>query len=300
MCSSMFQLEVRIFNTNTSRIIVDTIQVDDEGSFDEDGDYSIPGVKGTGSEVKVAFVDPAGSMTGQLFPTGRRSEIIEVKEADGTRFSVRVTLIDAANPFVLVDETTLPSYLKAGSKDSTDYLKHMESIRRFGAVLMGLATSTDAAAKVRGTPKLAIVSSPCLDQLSENNHDKSIPDIHVQAFSMGKPHPSLQLTGAACLASAVSIPGTVAYQLTSDAKTRLVWQLSTPERTPSPCSDSDDGSLRLLPMAKQVCISHSSGSIDVEVLATSSDTSVVVDRCIVSRTARRLFEGTVYYYQNRV
>jgi 2-methylaconitate cis-trans-isomerase PrpF len=300
MCSSVIQLDVRIFNTNTSRIIVDTIQVDDEGLFDEDGDYSIPGVKGTGSEVKVAFVDPAGSMTGQLFPTSRRCDTIQVKEADGNGFSVRATLIDAANPFVFVDKTTLPSYLMAGNKDSTDYLKHMESIRRAGAVLMGLASSTDAAAKVRGTPKLAIVSSPRLDEFSGDTKDQSIPDIHVQAFSMGKPHPSLQLTGAACLASAVSIPGTVAYQLASDAKTQSMWQLSTPERTPSPCSDSDDGLSCVLPMPKTVCISHSSGSINVEVLTTSSDTSAVVDRCIVSRTARRLFEGTVYYYQERV
>jgi 2-methylaconitate cis-trans-isomerase PrpF len=247
--------------------------------------------------VKVAFVDPASSMTGQLFPTGRRCETIEVREADGTRFSVRATMIDVANPFVLVDETTLPSYLKAGSKDSTDYLMRMESIRRVGAVLMGLASSTDAAAKVRGTPKLAIISSPRLDNLSENTYDQNNPDIHVQAFSMGKQHPSLQLTGAACLASAVSIPGTVAHQLASDAKMRSVWQVSTPERTPSPCSDSDDGTS---PTAKQVCISHSSGSISVDVLATTSDTSTVVNRCIVSRTARRLFEGTVYYYENRV
>ena len=79
---------MRIFNTNTSRIIIDTVQVDSNGYVDEDGDYSIPGVKGTGSEIKVAFVDPAGSMTGKLFPTGRRSDTITVKERNGSCFSV--------------------------------------------------------------------------------------------------------------------------------------------------------------------------------------------------------------------
>jgi 2-methylaconitate cis-trans-isomerase PrpF len=281
-------------------VIVDTIQVDDSGSFEEDGNYAIPGVKGTGSEVKVAFVDPAGSMTGKLFPTGKRCETIHVKEIDGNRFSVRATLIDAANPFVLVDESTLPAYLKTGSKESAGYLKHMESIRRVGAVLMGLASSTDAAAKVRGTPKLAVVSTPRLDRLSGNNINQEIPDIHVQAFSMGKPHPSLQLTGAACLASAVSIEGTVAHQLASNDKMQSIWQLSTPERTPSPCSESSEDVSCLLPVPKTVCISHQSGSINVEVLATNSDSFAVVDRCIVSRTARRLFEGTVYYYQNSI
>lgn len=291
---------MRIFNTNTSRVIVDTIQVDDSGSFEEDGNYTIPGVKGTGSEVKVAFVDPAGSMTGKLFPTGRRCETIHVKEIDGNRFSVRATLIDAANPFVLVDESTLPAYLKTGSKESAGYLKHMESIRRVGAVLMGLASSTDAAAKVRGTPKLAVVSTPRSDRSSGNNINQDVPDIHVQAFSMGKPHPSLQLTGAACLASAVCIEGTVAHQVASNDKMRSIWQLSTPERTPSPCSESSEDVSCLLPVPKTVCISHQSGSINVEVLATNSDSFAVVDRCIVSRTARRLFEGTVYYYQNGI
>lgn len=288
-------LDVRIFNTNTSRVIVDTVEVDENGSFDEDGDYSIPGVKGTGSEVKVAFVDPAGSMTGTLFPTGKRSETINVRETDGNRFSVKATIIDAANPFILVDESSLPPYLKTGSKDSAGYLKHMESIRRTGAVMMGLATSTDAAAKVRGTPKLAIVSPP-----RTTGDDKQIPDIHVQAFSMGKPHPSLQLTGAACLASAVCIEGTVAHRIASDLKNGSSWQVPSPDRTPSPCSESSDDRSSLLPEQKTVCIAHSSGSIKVDCLATSSETFAVVDRCIVSRTARRLFEGKVYYYQNSI
>jgi 2-methylaconitate cis-trans-isomerase PrpF len=290
------QLDVRIFNTNTSRVIVDTVQVDDNGSFEEDGDYSIPGVKGTGSEVKVAFVDPAGSMTGTLFPTGKRCETINVVETDGNRFAVRATLIDAANPFVLVDETSLPPYLKTGSKDSAGFLKHMESIRRAGAVMMGLASSTDAAAKVRGTPKLAIVSSPRSDQVADQNG----PNIYVQAFSMGKPHPSLQLTGAACLASAICIEGTVAHRVSFNEKKQSNWHLPSPERTPSPCSESDESISGLLPDRQTICIAHSSGSIKVEVLATSSDTFAVVDRCIVSRTARRLFEGKVYYYQNSI
>jgi 2-methylaconitate cis-trans-isomerase PrpF len=233
-------------------------------------------------------------MTGNLFPTGSRRDIINVKEKDGHRFSVEATLIDAANPFVLVDERTLPPYLKTEGKESASYLKHMESIRCAGAVMMGLAPDTDAAAKVRGTPKLAIVSSSRSGRLSEPS------DLHVQAFSMGKPHPSLQLTGAACLASAVCIKGTVAYGIASDAEIQSCWQSISPERTPSPCSDVDESSPGLLPRRKTVRISHSSGSISVEVLATSSESFAFVDRCIVSRTARRLFEGKVYYYTNEV
>lgn len=234
-------------------------------------------------------------MTGKLFPTGNRSDIITVKERSGTRFSVQATLIDAANPFVVVDETSLPPYLKTASKDTTGYLEHMESIRRAGAVMMGLASSTDAAAKVRGTPKLAIVSAP----KPENANDPHVASIHVLAFSMGKPHPSLQLTGAACLASAVCIDGTVAFRAASNG---AMWDPATPERTPSPVSEHSESSsaFALMPDRKTVRISHSSGAIEVDVAATSSESFAVVERCVVSRTARRLFEGKVYYYQNEV
>ncbi|KAF3044468.1 hypothetical protein E8E12_010970 [Didymella heteroderae] len=319
-------VDVRIFNTNTSRVIVDTVQVDDDGFPLEDGDYVIPGVKGTGSEIKVAFVDPAGSMTGKLFPTGRRNETITVKERNGTCFSVKTTLIDAANPFVLVDASTLPAYLQTAKRDSTGYLEHMESIRRVGAVAMGLASSTEAAAKVRGTPKLALLSPAPSESARAEDDGLSI---QVLAFSMGKPHPSLQLTGAACLAAAVCIEGTVAHSIASQALTQpskehqladaLSRRLTTSEHLPtppsssgnptregSPASDgSEDGtsgastppSEHMLAKERKVRIFHASGGIDVGVVAASSDEWAVVDRCCVSRTARRIFDGVVYYYQ---
>ncbi|KAH8722351.1 PrpF protein-domain-containing protein [Phaeosphaeriaceae sp. PMI808] len=293
-------IDVRIFNTNTSRIIVETIEVDEYGSFNEDGDYAIPGVKGTGSEVKVAFVDPAGSMTGKLFPTGKRTETIVIKDKHGKGFSVQATLIDVANPFVLVDESTLPPHLKRNLSDSTTYLEQMESIRRAGAVLMGLAADTEAAGRVRGTPKLAIVSSAPQTHLSKDGTNRSNANINVLAFSMGKPHPSLQLTGAACLAAAVCVQDTIAQRASLKEKASSSWELLTPERTPSPPTESGHGFSYLLPDYKTITISHPSGSINVEVMATSSSSFAVVERCIVSRTARRLFEGNVFHYQDIV
>ena len=299
--------------------------MDDDGFPLEDGDYVIPGVKGTGSEIKVAFVDPAGSMTGKLFPTGRRNEMITVKERNGTCFSVKTTLIDAANPFVLVDASTLPAYLQTAKRDSAGYLEHMESIRRVGAVAMGLASSTEAAAKVRGTPKLALLSPAPTDSARAEDDGLSI---QVLAFSMGKPHPSLQLTGAACLAAAVCIEGTVAHSITSQAHAALSKdhaladalsrRLTTsddlptppgssgnPTREGSPASGgSEDGTSvastppsELQASERKVRIFHASGGIDVGVVAASSDDWAAVDRCSVSRTARRIFDGVVYYYQ---
>ncbi|KAH7063914.1 PrpF protein [Paraphoma chrysanthemicola] len=270
-------VDIRIFNTNTSRVIVSTIEVDADGSFNEHGTYAIPGVSGTGSEVKLAFLDPAGSMTGQLFPSGQRSQTLAVSPT----LSVTATLIDAANPFVLVDASTLPASL---AKDSQMYLQAMESIRRAGAVAMGLAPNTAAAAKIRGTPKLALVSA------AQNGEADTV----VQAFSMGKPHPSLQITGAACIAAAVRITGTVAHRLASSIG-KASDALPSPERTPEPESSGEDGGL--VSKMEAVRVKHPTGCIEVGVLAACSENWALVKECVVSRTARRLFEGRVWYYQ---
>src|SRR3954447_26721928 len=61
---------VRIHNTNTQKIIVAHVPVSD-GRAVRHGDYSIPGVPGTGARVDLEFTDPGGSVTGSLLPTGR-------------------------------------------------------------------------------------------------------------------------------------------------------------------------------------------------------------------------------------
>lgn len=66
-------------------------------------------------------------------------------------FGVKVTLDDAANPFVLVDVTSIATLLQttssAGDKDML-----LEAMPCQGAVAMGPTSSVDAAAKTRGTP----------------------------------------------------------------------------------------------------------------------------------------------------
>ncbi|KAK7947871.1 methylitaconate delta2-delta3-isomerase [Apiospora aurea] len=316
-------VDVRIFNTNTERLIVESVEVDEDGHVVEDGPYRIPGVKGPGSEIKVAFVDPAGSMTSALFPTGRRSERIHVEHGDGLipPFSVEVTLIDAANPFVIVDADTLPALIRSQPRDSPLSLEVAESIRRIGAVHMGLAATVEAAALVRGTPKLVYVSRPPaatpLSAVLRGKEDETAdqPDVQVLAYSMGRPHPSLQLTGGVGLASAVAVEGTVANRLSKKGKMMglpLVDGLPpSPERTPSPSSlhDGQGSSLwgarvpeEAIPdtqvLAKRnIRLAHSSGVMEVENwMRPDGERGLEIDRCIVSRTARRLFEGNVFYY----
>ncbi|KAK8108135.1 uncharacterized protein PG998_010148 [Apiospora kogelbergensis] len=340
-------VDVRIFNTNTQRLVEVTVEVDEDGDVVEDGEYHIPGVKAPGSEIRVAFVEPAGSMTGRLFPSGRRSETIRLgapiagATAAGLSvppFDVDVTLVDAANPFVVVDAETLPASVRGQPRDSPLALEVAEAIRRAGAVRMGLAASVEAAARVRGTPKLAYVSRPVPPSplpLSKPSTDGSflvtpddIPsvaapaDIQILAYSMGKPHPSLQLTGGVCLASAVTVEGTVAHRLSTQkgrGKSELPFHDDvalppTPRRTPSPSSSisTSDSSLvsgatkptedlpgGLLGVKRRVVrLAHDSGVMEVETWTRPAGEAEepVIERCVISRTARRLFEGNVLYY----
>ncbi|KAL5343098.1 PrpF protein-domain-containing protein [Aspergillus crustosus] len=278
------KIDVRIYNTNTERIVVETVALDNSGDVEEDGDFFIPGVRNPGSEVKCKFVDPVGSMTGKLFPSNnQKQQTLRVYPPEQVPFNVRVTLIDSANPFILVDSTSISTALLETLPSDTARDALVESIRREGAVAMGLAPSVEAASKTRGTPKIALVYPPRGDGPSGR------PDIHIQAYSMGLPHPSLQLTGAVTIAVALSNPGTVAAEISAAAARASPL---TPERTPPPDDGTRDGETKVR-KEREVLIGHSKGTIKVDVIRKENGS---VASCAVSRTARRLFEGRIRYY----
>lgn len=225
-------------------------------------------------------MDPAGSMTGKLFPSGQREERLSVMLADKV-VSIKATLIDAANPFIFVDRATLPISIRALSPESVEFIDAIENIRRVGAVRYGLAKSEEEAGRVRGTPKIALLSPPPTE---------SKIDIKVLAFSMGKPHPSLQLTGAVCLGAALSVPGTVASRL-SMTKEAIDEQPPSP---PSSDEEGDQGEEETREGEKTFLLGHASGTIDVSVKThLGTEGGVAIEYAKVARTARRLFEGGV-------
>lgn len=278
LTDSCTKISIRILNTNTGQTIVETIQVGPDGKVQEDGDYEIPGVSGKSSPIRVAFLNPGGSMTGRMFPTGTPRETLNVFSASVGAFSVRASLVDAANPFVLVDSTSMSIKDYPSWPDPNDpaFLSVVEDIRRAGAVRFGLAPNLEAAGQVRGTPKIAFLSPVAQDDMNA--------DIRVLAFSMGKPHPSLQLTGAVCIGAAMSIHGTVAWDLVAE---RGVGKL--------PKNGMSVEGQRIAPPLP-MGIRHPTGVIHAEtVLKIDREGVVHVDEVAVLRTARRLFEGNVFY-----
>ncbi|KAJ5690313.1 hypothetical protein N7462_004705 [Penicillium macrosclerotiorum] len=268
------EIDIRIFNTNTKQTIVETVHVAPDGRFREDGDYELPGVKGTASPIKVAFLKPQGSMTGKMFPSGAKKEIITVHCRSGDVLSVRVSLVDAANPFVLVDASSI-SLKKNGAwpvEDDTHFLSTVEDIRREGAVRFGLAEDTETAGLVRGTPKIAF--------LSRVTKGEDGADIEVLSFTMGKPHTSLQLTGAVCIGTAMAIYGSIASDLAAERIQKHGMTVA------------DQNIASPLPVG----IRHPSGTIHTETtLEMNQEGEFSVEKVAVFRTARRLFEGNVFY-----
>lgn len=282
--SLCLQISVRIFNTNTRSMLVETIQLDGNGHFLEEGDYRIGGVKGTGSKIKVSFIKPGGSMTGKTFPTGNRQDELVVRSSGSGSplqepFTVRATLIDVSNPFIFVDSSSLPPEFYVAGPDSEASLGIIEAIRCEGSVRFGFASDIEAASLRKGTPKIAIVSSPVVSNSSIVGRDT--PDISVLAYSMGKVHPSVQLTGAVCLGAAATIPGTVVERLKM-RKSRVgsLDQMETPQVQPFDGKNSDC-----------IVIGHNSGTIDVDVKVTEDSD---VESVTVFRTARKVFEGTIF------
>ncbi len=68
---------VRIFNTNTAKIIHSTFPVENTKARYE-GDLAIPGVSGSGAPIRLDFHDPGGATTGALLPSGHVTERLEV------------------------------------------------------------------------------------------------------------------------------------------------------------------------------------------------------------------------------
>ena len=197
---------VRIYNTNTKKVINATFPVVD-GEAAASGDFSIDGVSGTAARVQLDFVRPAGSRTGALLPTGNVADEVE---------GVRATLIDAGNPccFVSAVDLGVDGAMSAQQIDEdVQLLGKLEAIRRRAAVMMGLAKTTDKAPG--SVPKIAFVSPPKGDGTSRG-------DIVVRAMSVGQPHKAIPVTVALAVAAAAKVPNsTVAENLHAGAGARM-------------------------------------------------------------------------------
>ena len=162
------------------------------------GDTRIDGVAGTAAPIRLNFLDAWGSVTGSVFPTGSRVDVID---------GVDATCIDAAMPLMIVraddlgvDGRAAPEQLDADA----DLIGRLESMRRKAGLLMGLGDVTD-----RVIPKPVLVSA--------GEDERSITSRY---FTPHRCHTSHAATGAIGVAAAFALPGTVANSTVAGAPSR--------------------------------------------------------------------------------
>jgi 2-methylaconitate cis-trans-isomerase PrpF len=195
---------VRIHNTNTRKIIVAHVPVQD-GVAAVEGDFELPGVAGRGARIALDFVDPGGAATGRLLPTGHVRDEVEGLEA---------SLVDATNPvaFVRARDLGLTGTESPAQIDADHALMaRLEKIRRAAAERLGIGGSASI-------PKIALVAPPArFIGLDGRDHEAEEADVLARVISMGNCHRAFALTAAMCLGVAARIPGTVVQEQTSSS-----------------------------------------------------------------------------------
>lgn len=202
---------VRIFNTNTKKIIRSTFSLTN-GRAATDGDLAIPGVAGTGAPIRLDFLSPGGAATGRLLPTGNVRDWLEVPGHG----SFEVSMVDAAKPCVIVRAADLGltgTELPESLDTNTAILTKLEAIRRAAAIAMGLVANEEEARNSRGIPAVGFVAPP-MDAPTLSGEPIKATDIDLTArfISNGQPHRALPITSSLCTAVAARITGTLVNQ----------------------------------------------------------------------------------------
>ncbi len=211
---------VRIFNTNTKKIIRATFPLDGERAR-YDGDLVIPGVAGTGAPVRLDFVEPGGAATGRLLPSGKPMDRLDVPGFG----AIEASLVDAANPAVFVRAgdigltgTELPEQLEANPK----IMRLLDDIRVQGSVRIGIASDAEAARAISAVPFMAFVSPPRdAPTLTGETLQAAGVDLTVRVVSSGQPHRALPVTISLCTAVAARITGTVVAEALSRSRHQI-------------------------------------------------------------------------------
>jgi 2-methylaconitate isomerase len=258
---------VRIHQVNTKKIIHARFPVRD-GRAVVEGDFAIAGVAGMGARIALDFLDPGGTVTSGLLPSGN---VVDHVVVDGRSYAV--SLVDASNPVVFVraaDCGMTVSELPDAIEANRPLMALLDAIRREGGVLMGLGA--DAASVGLANPKIAMVETPSpFRTLDGQTLDETTHDIAVRMISMEQAHRAVTLTGAMCVGVAARIEGTLAEQ-----------------------------ALRPDHQGDEIRVGNPSGLVSVGARVLKRDDGWHAENATVFRTARRLMQGEVAVPQGAV
>jgi 2-methylaconitate cis-trans-isomerase PrpF len=258
---------VRIHNTNTRKLIVAHVPVED-GEAATRGDFELAGVAGRGARIALDFVEPGGAGTGRLLPTGHPRDVVA---------GLEVSCVDATNAVVFVRARDLG--LTGGETPQAvdvdhDLCARLEKIRVEAAARMGMGESA-------AVPKIAFVAPPReYTALDGTRYGAVDHDVLARAISLGNCHRAFPLTAAMCLAVAARIEGTLVHE----ALTAAGPLLEQPTHGASQARGARSNDVRL---------GHPSGVLPLDALVSLKEGAPWAERVTVYRTARRLMEGWV-------
>ncbi|MGY6296117.1 2-methylaconitate cis-trans isomerase PrpF [Vibrio parahaemolyticus] len=252
---------VRVWQMNISKTVLVHVPIVN-GFVQESGEFELDGVTFPAAEIQVDFVDPADG-EGSMFPTGNLVDDLVVPDV-GT---FNATFINAGIPTIFIDAESIGyqgTELQDQINNDDAALAVFESIRAHGALKMGLISELEEAQTRQHTPKIAFVSKPKSYQSSSGKAvNESEIDVLVRALSMGKLHHAMMGTAAVAIASAACVPGTLVNLAAGGGE------------------------------KESVTFGHPSGTLKVGAQAKQTEQGWVVQKAIMSRSARILMEGFV-------
>jgi 2-methylaconitate isomerase len=218
--------------------------------------------------VRLDFLDPGGSVTGKLLPTGHVVDRLAVPGIG----PIEVSMVDAATACVFVRSqdigltgNEMPDSLDADAS----VLDRLQRIRRAAAMAIGIAGNEAEALRSNAVPAIGFVA-PAMEArtLAAETIAPDQVDLTARFISNGQPHRALPLTASLCTAVAARIEGTLPFR-----------------------------ALHTYP-AGAVRIGMPSGilTVDADVSHSASDGWVAQSGAFY-RTARRLFDGRIYVPQ---
>ncbi|WP_272165998.1 2-methylaconitate cis-trans isomerase PrpF [Vibrio diabolicus] len=252
---------VRVWQVNISKTILIHVPIVN-GFVQETGEFELDGVTFPAAEIQVDFVDPSDG-EGSMFPTGNLVDDLVVPDV-GT---FNATFINAGIPTIFIDAESIGyqgTELQDDINNDDTALAMFESIRAYGALKMGLISDLEEAQTRQHTPKIAFVAKPksYLSSSGKAVNDTDI-DVLVRALSMGKLHHAMMGTAAVAIASASCVPGTLVNLAAGGGE------------------------------KESVTFGHPSGTLKVGAQAKQAEQGWVVQKAIMSRSARILMEGFV-------
>lgn len=252
---------VRVWQVNISKTILVHVPIVN-GFVQETGEFELDGVTFPAAEIQVDFVDPADG-EGSMFPTGNLVDDLVVPDVG----AFNATFINAGIPTIFIDAESIGyqgTELQDQINNDDAALAMFESIRAHGALKMGLISELEEAQTRQHTPKIAFVSKPKSYQSSSGKAvNESEIDVLVRALSMGKLHHAMMGTAAVAIASAACVPGTLVNLAAGGGE------------------------------KESVTFGHPSGTLKVGAKAKQTEQGWVVQKAIMSRSARILMEGFV-------